>query len=198
MKKLLTLAIVLVVLAAFLDASMGQVKGNEGKAVERLTPPPYVPAPVVKPGPPSADPQRTSGGCLKSCECWNTKSCVRGSGVCNCAARGMGHGLQPPLPDPSPQRAACEAGCRQDYQGNPAAIEACYRRCGGPEATPARHMENQPQSRGRMACQSRQAKDQPPSGMKQIAGSGCPLKGLNVGKSKKCTCGCGLYTDECD
>ncbi len=52
--------------------------------------------------------------------------------------------VKQPTPEPSLARAACEAGCRWDYQGNPAAIEACYRRCGGPEATPARQLGQPP------------------------------------------------------
>jgi hypothetical protein len=89
MKKLLTVTLALVVFLALVDTGMGQVKGGEGKAVEK------------KAGPPSP-------------------------------------------PGPSPQRAVCEAKCRQDYQGNPAALEACYRRCGGPEATPVRQVGDQP------------------------------------------------------
>jgi hypothetical protein len=42
--------------------------------------------------------------------------------------------------DPAAQRAACDATCRQDYQGNTAAIDACIRNCGatGPASAGAR------------------------------------------------------------
>lgn len=129
MKKLLTVTLTLVVFIALVDNGMGQVRGGEGKAVEKKPAQPIAPAPVMKPEPYPTGPQRIIGG----------------KGIGDGDPLQMTHPSGSPAPtEPSPQRAACEAKCRQDYQGNSAAIEACYRGCGSPEATPARQMENQP------------------------------------------------------
>ena len=53
MKKLLTIALTLVVLAAFLDLSLGRETDGEGKAHERTYGAPGKPTPEEEPGPPS-------------------------------------------------------------------------------------------------------------------------------------------------
>jgi len=123
MKKLLTLALALVALAVFSGLGVAQQKAEEKK-------PPAVPAPrTYAPG-------DAHYGSTPEKEI---------SGIESEALKAQpGTEMKQPTPGPSPARAACEAGCRQDNQGNSAAIEACYRRCGGPEATPARQLGQPP------------------------------------------------------